>query len=70
MFGNKEENYIFVGDSYSIPKSNYHPNQDAHFSTTKGVGVSDGVGGWSQYGIDCNKFSNDLMQRCKEVITR
>ena len=65
-----EDNFIFVGDAYNIPKSNKAPSEDAFFQTVKGVGISDGVGGWNNYGIECYRFSNTLMQECQKIITK
>ena len=59
-----EDQYIFVGDAFSIPKSNNSVSEDAYFITDKGFGVSDGVGGWNQYGINSSLFSNSLMKEC------
>ena len=65
-----EDNFIFVGDAYNIPKTNKAPSEDAFFQTVKGVGISDGVGGWNNYGIECYRFSNTLMQECQKIITK
>jgi serine/threonine protein phosphatase PrpC len=32
------------------------------------LGVADGVGGWSAYGIDPSKFSFNLMKTCKRIV--
>lgn len=52
----ENEQYIFVGDSYSIAKNSGKISEDASFITDIGVGVSDGVGSWGSYGIDCSLF--------------
>ena len=65
-----EDNYFFVGDAFNIPKYQKEPTQDAFFATDKGVGVSDGVGSWSSYGIDCSLFSRTLMKECQKFIQR
>lgn len=45
-------------------------SEDASFITDVGVGVSDGVGSWGMYGIDCSLFSNSLMKECQKFIQR
>lgn len=47
-----------------ISKSKSKPCEDAYFTHSKAVGIADGVGGWARFGIDCSKFSNELMKRC------
>ena len=32
------------------------------------MGIADGVGGWSNYGIDSSKFSTSLMENCKVIM--
>jgi hypothetical protein len=59
-----DDEFVFVGDAFSIPKSKLSPSEDAFFVTEKGVGVSDGVGGWNSYGIDTSLFSGTLMKEC------
>ena len=61
---------MFVGDSYSIPKTAGGISEDASFITDIGVGVSDGVGSWGSYGIDCSLFSGALMKECSRFIQR
>lgn len=60
----ESEQYLFVGDTYSIAKNAGGTSEDACFVTDVGVGVSDGVGSWSSYGIDCALFSGTLMKEC------
>ena len=59
-----DDHLIFIGEAHNIPKSTKAGTEDAYFFTDKGVGVSDGVGGWNQYGIDCSLFSSTLMKEC------
>lgn len=58
------EQFVFLGDSHSISKAANGVSEDASFITDIGVGVSDGVGSWSSYGIDCSLFSGTLMKEC------
>lgn len=58
------DQFVFLGDSYSISKNPNGISEDASFITDIGVGVSDGVGSWSSYGIDCSLFSSTLMKEC------
>lgn len=62
------EQFIFVGDSYSISKTQGATSEDSSFITEIGVGVSDGVGSWGSYGIDCSLFSGTLMKECQKFI--
>lgn len=55
---------MFIGDAFAIPKNSNGVSEDAFFITDIGVGVSDGVGSWSNYGIDSSLFSNTLMKEC------
>jgi hypothetical protein len=59
-----------LGDAYSLPKNSSIPSEDAHFITERGIGVSDGVGGWGNYGINSAFFSNGLMKECLKLISR
>ena len=63
-----EEDLIFVGDGHSIAKS--AKCEDAFFVSELGLGVSDGVGSWSNYGIDPSLFSGSLMQESLKFIQR
>ena len=42
--------------------------EDAYFSHKLAVGVSDGVGGWANYGITAANFSASLMENCRRAI--
>ena len=53
---------FFVASATSLP----HPEkdngvgEDAHFLSTRSVGVADGVGGWVELGIDAGMFSREV----------
>jgi len=64
----ENEQLIFLSDSYSISKASHGISEDASFITDIGVGVSDGVGSWTSYGIDCSLFSGTLMKECQKLI--
>jgi hypothetical protein len=64
----EDDQFIFIGDAFQIPKNPKGPSEDAFFMTDIGVGVSDGVGSWSNYGIDSSLFSNTLMKECQKFI--
>jgi hypothetical protein len=66
----EEDQFIFIGGVYSKCKNDGSHSEDASFMTEKGVGVSDGVGGWSSYGINSSLFSNTLMKECQKFISR
>lgn len=42
--------------------------EDAFFLQENAAGVSDGVGGWSDYGITSSSFSHSLMKNCSYLI--
>ena len=63
-------NLVLVGNGHSIAKSKSASSEDAFFVTEKGVGISDGVGGWRNYGIDCSLFSSSLMKESQRYISR
>mmetsp|Transcript_39580 Transcript_39580/g.39158 ORF Transcript_39580/g.39158 Transcript_39580/m.39158 type:complete len:363 (+) Transcript_39580:26-1114(+) len=56
------KNYCIVGQGFRLSK-NKKPCQDAFFTTKFGIGIADGVGGWTSYGIDPAQFSNSLMSQ-------
>jgi len=64
--------YNFKSSTSCIP----HPSkvakggEDAHFISddSTAVGIADGVGGWTDLGIDPSLFSRSLMQNAKEAV--
>lgn len=44
--------------------------EDAEFACERGLGVADGVGGWSAFGVDSAAFSLKLMQECERELRR
>lgn len=44
----------------------HHQGEDALFIARRGLGVADGVGGWSRQGIDSGEYSRSLMQHAFE----
>lgn len=44
--------------------------EDAYFLHSLAVGLSDGVGGWSNYGITASSFSQSLMKNSKRAIVK
>jgi len=44
--------------------------EDAFFLQENAAGISDGVGGWSDYGITSSSFSKSLMKNCSYLIKR
>ena len=59
-----------MSDYHSISKTQGATSEDACFITDVGLGVSDGVGSWGSYGIDCSLFSNSIMRECQKFIQR
>ena len=43
-----------------------HCGEDSFFFAPDTIGVADGVGGWTEYGVDPSKISNQLMKNCLE----
>lgn len=62
-----EKSYNFVAGA-TVFEKRQRSCEDAHFITSKGVGVADGVSGWNQYGLNSAAFSNSLMQNCKKQL--
>ena len=60
--------YEFVGNSVKTSKNSSKPCGDSWFVSKLGMGIADGVGGWSSYGIDSSKFSTSLMENCKAIV--
>jgi serine/threonine protein phosphatase PrpC len=56
--------FKFVYGAKCIPRSGTQ-GEDAFFTHSRALGVSDGVSGWYQYGIDSAEFSNQLMKESK-----
>lgn len=57
----------FIADGYKISK-NKNIWGDSFFASKLGLGVADGVGGWTTYGIDPSSFSENLMHECNEIV--
>jgi len=65
---NKE--YKFISNGFIISKDTHKPSEDAIFVGPKALGIADGVGGWSNYGIDSSKFSTELMINCSNEVDK
>ena len=59
--------YYFNGAAKVI-KKDYGNCEDAFFLLGNAAGVSDGVGGWADYGLSSSAFSNSLMKHCCRLI--
>lgn len=57
-----------VSLSIPHPAKEYKQGEDASFVTPRGLGVFDGVGGWSEMGIDSGQYSKHLASLTKEAI--
>ena len=57
-----------MSSGHIIPKCKNKPSEDAVFTSTKALGVADGVGGWATMGIDSSKFSNELLRNFAEEV--
>lgn len=49
-------------------ESNLHQQTLIDFYANVFLGVADGVGGWSRYGIDAGEFSSFLMRTCERLV--
>jgi serine/threonine protein phosphatase PrpC len=57
----------FVAESaYTPSPEKKGRGEDAFFAAGYAVGVADGVGGWSEYGVDAGEYSRGLMARVQE----
>jgi len=61
--------YKFVAGCSTKPRDD-EEGEDACFVFERGLGVADGVSGWSTYGINSSLFSQRLMEECKEEMRR
>jgi serine/threonine protein phosphatase PrpC len=52
------------------PEKAYKGGEDAYFVTNHSVGVSDGVGGWAEQGVDPAIYSNQLMNGAEEAAVK
>eukprot|EP00246_Nothoceros_aenigmaticus_P016696 TRINITY_DN776_c0_g1_i5.p1 TRINITY_DN776_c0_g1~~TRINITY_DN776_c0_g1_i5.p1 ORF type:complete len:386 (+),score=52.01 TRINITY_DN776_c0_g1_i5:93-1250(+) len=66
----KEQSFRLVSASAMLPRSDKTATggEDAFFITDNNwIGVSDGVGGWADSGIDAGLYSRELMARCEDL---
>jgi serine/threonine protein phosphatase PrpC len=61
--------YKFVA-GFSFKAKDDEEGDDACFTCERGLGVADGVSGWSTYGINPSAFSQKLIQECEKEIRR
>jgi protein phosphatase PTC7 len=54
--------YGFVAEATTMPGPGKSRNEDAYFVTRYGLGVADGVGGFSEIGIDSGAYARTLME--------
>jgi len=57
-----------INGTVKIIKKDSGPCEDAFFIQGIAAGVSDGVGGWSEYGVVSSDFSESLMNGCSNII--
>eukprot|EP00924_Labyrinthula_sp_SR-Ha-C_P010966 augustus_masked-scaffold_33-processed-gene-1.45-mRNA-1 protein AED:0.23 eAED:0.24 QI:0/-1/0/1/-1/1/1/0/364 len=71
--GNCTEKHFFkVAAAHKPMPTKQNFGEDAFFVSTdrSALGVADGVGGWSEMGIDAGEFSRKLVLSCKELYNR
>eukprot|EP01089_Gocevia_fonbrunei_P009882 TRINITY_DN2231_c0_g1_i1.p1 TRINITY_DN2231_c0_g1~~TRINITY_DN2231_c0_g1_i1.p1 ORF type:complete len:384 (-),score=55.67 TRINITY_DN2231_c0_g1_i1:25-1176(-) len=70
FFEEKRQRFEFLTGSHVVP----HPEklekggEDAFFTCSNSLGISDGVGGWQAYGIDPALYSKSFMAECDAYI--
>eukprot|EP00826_Nyctotherus_ovalis_P038974 TRINITY_DN3700_c0_g1_i8.p1 TRINITY_DN3700_c0_g1~~TRINITY_DN3700_c0_g1_i8.p1 ORF type:complete len:319 (+),score=90.92 TRINITY_DN3700_c0_g1_i8:205-1161(+) len=64
-----EGDFCFIFGARSIPKD-CRIGEDAHFVTSRALGVADGVSGWSKYGISSCEFSKQIMSNCEDEVNK
>ena len=52
-----------------IPHPDKDQGEDACFSNQQALVVADGVGGWSEFGVDSGIYSRELVSNTKKKIT-
>ena len=65
----RDEELIFATGWKMIGKEEAE-GEDAMMATERGLGVADGVSGWSLYGLNAAQFSQELMDNCKLIINQ
>ncbi|KAL8041357.1 hypothetical protein ABFX02_10G160000 [Erythranthe guttata] len=62
-------NLMMIAGSFYIPKENENKpfGEDAHFfcPSAQVIGIADGVGGWSRYGVDSGIYARELMRNAE-----
>ncbi|KAF0980821.1 hypothetical protein FDP41_013304 [Naegleria fowleri] len=61
----KSQYYDYSDDLLGLKEEDLNLGEDFYFYTNCTLGVSDGVGGWSSYGVDSSRVSKDIMNHCK-----
>ena len=61
--------YKFIA-GFSLKAKDDEEGDDACFACERGLGVADGVSGWSTYGINPSIFPQKLVQECEKEIRR
>ncbi|EFC44009.1 predicted protein [Naegleria gruberi] len=65
VYGFSKIQYYDYSDLSKLREDELNLGEDFYFYTNYYLGVSDGVGGWSSYGVDSSKVSRDIMNNCK-----
>eukprot|EP01022_Parablepharisma_sp_SALTPOND_P017508 TRINITY_DN2806_c0_g1_i1.p1 TRINITY_DN2806_c0_g1~~TRINITY_DN2806_c0_g1_i1.p1 ORF type:complete len:780 (+),score=74.10 TRINITY_DN2806_c0_g1_i1:395-2734(+) len=55
---------------YAMRPKDGEEGEDAYFVSERGLGVADGVSGWSAYGINASAFSQKLMEECENELRK
>lgn len=64
-----QRNIRFVSAAYNIKRDDKSVSEDSYFLADYAIGLADGVGGWTEYGINSSNFSNQLMAECSKLCT-
>ena len=69
-YGANHKYLKFVSGHWLLSKWNVSPCEDACFTHKRAIGIADGVGGWSAFGLSSADFSTELMKRWKKLINK
>jgi protein phosphatase PTC7 len=61
--------FKFICGVSNLKRDDKEVSEDSVFISDYAIGLADGVGGWSEYGINSSGFSSELMQSCYDIST-
>jgi protein phosphatase PTC7 len=66
---NNAKAFKFTCGVSNLKRDDKEISEDSFFISDYAIGLADGVGGWSEYGINSSGFSSELMQSCYDIST-